>query len=140
VKEQRVPQTILVVDDSASLLTLTRAQLEREGYRVVTADNGADALDEFVRSNCDAVVLDYDMPDLTGAALAKQMYALNRYAHIIMFSGVETIPPEALRYVDGLVQKGESGTALVRQLAKMFGRPETKSIFEVPGQKNVEEL
>jgi len=59
-------QTILVVDDEKRLVSLVESYLVREGYRVVTAYNGKEALTVARREKPDLVVLDLMMPELDG--------------------------------------------------------------------------
>jgi two-component system OmpR family response regulator len=57
---------ILIVEDDANLLTTLEYNLSREGYTVVTAADGARALDTARREKPDLVVLDIMLPELSG--------------------------------------------------------------------------
>ena len=59
-------QTILVVDDERRLRDMLRVYLEQEGYRVVDAPNGRDALFVARQEKPDLVILDLMMPELNG--------------------------------------------------------------------------
>ncbi len=59
-------KTILVVDDMESLRTLVRSYLAQEGFRVVTAANGREALFVARQERPDLIVLDLMMPELGG--------------------------------------------------------------------------
>jgi DNA-binding response OmpR family regulator len=59
-------QTILVVDDEAKLRDLIRVYLEQEGYRVVDARDGLDALHVARAEKPDLIVLDLMMPQMGG--------------------------------------------------------------------------
>ena len=59
-------QTVLVVDDEANLRKMMRLYLEREGYRVVEAANGRDALHVARLEKPDLVLLDLMMPEMGG--------------------------------------------------------------------------
>ncbi|MCI0397084.1 MAG: response regulator transcription factor [Chloroflexi bacterium] len=59
-------RTILVVDDSESLRTMVRSYLSQEGFRVVTAANGREALFVARDEKPDLIVLDLMMPELGG--------------------------------------------------------------------------
>ncbi len=61
-------RTVLVVDDHAALRHSLQRLLERAGYRVLEAANGADALEQLRRERVHAVVLDIDMPVMNGRA------------------------------------------------------------------------
>jgi two-component system alkaline phosphatase synthesis response regulator PhoP len=62
--------TILVVDDEKDILELLKYNLEKEGYRVLTAHNGKEAL-RCVKQHPDLVVLDVMMPELDGWEVCK---------------------------------------------------------------------
>ena len=57
---------ILVVDDDPAILATVTEALDLEGYPVVTATNGAEALDEIARHRPSLVLLDMRMPVLDG--------------------------------------------------------------------------
>ncbi|MFZ5857299.1 MAG: response regulator transcription factor [Chloroflexota bacterium] len=59
-------KTILVVDDTASVRTLLLDYLTQQGFRVVTAANGQDALYEARHTNPDLILLDIMMPKMDG--------------------------------------------------------------------------
>jgi len=61
-----MPKTILVVDDERRLAALVRDYLAKEGYRVVVAYNGRDALETARREKPDLIILDLMMPDMDG--------------------------------------------------------------------------
>jgi DNA-binding response OmpR family regulator len=60
------PTTVLVVDDDADIVRLLRDFLEAEGFLVVTAAHGQEALDALARERIDAMLLDVMMPGLSG--------------------------------------------------------------------------
>jgi two-component system sensor histidine kinase/response regulator len=68
--------TILVVDDNEANLALARNVLEDEGYRVVLATGGAEALASFEAEHPDCILLDVRMPDLDGFAVCERIRAL----------------------------------------------------------------
>jgi DNA-binding response OmpR family regulator len=59
-------KTILVVDDEPRLVSVVRGYLEQEGYRVVTASNGREALFAARDHQPDLIVLDLMMPEMDG--------------------------------------------------------------------------
>ncbi len=65
-------QTILVVDDEGDILELLKYNLEKDGYRILTARNGRDAL-EHAKSGPDLVVLDVMMPEMDGWEVCKSL-------------------------------------------------------------------
>ncbi len=61
-----MPQTILIVDDEKRLVSLVQSYLAQEGYRVVTAYNGKDALPIAQKEKPDLIILDIMMPEMNG--------------------------------------------------------------------------
>lgn len=74
-------KTILVVDDSDMNNSVIKAILERYGVNVLLAQNGADAVDQFKKSErfsiC-AILMDIAMPVMDGREAAKEIRALER--------------------------------------------------------------
>jgi len=67
--------TILLVDDEESIQTLLTYPLERDGYRVVQARDGDEALTRFAEESVDLVVLDVMLPRLDGLEVCKRLRA-----------------------------------------------------------------
>lgn len=65
--------TVLVVDDDHKLISLVRMYLEREGYRVVAAYDGPQALALFERYHPGFVILDVMLPRLDGIAVCRRL-------------------------------------------------------------------
>ena len=59
-------KTILIVDDEKRLVSLVESYLTQEGYRVVTAYNGKDALAVAQKEKPDLIILDIMMPEMNG--------------------------------------------------------------------------
>ena len=66
-------ETILLVDDDAALLEVTSIVLASEGYRVLTAEDGVEALRILGREELDLVVLDIMLPRMSGFEVLKKM-------------------------------------------------------------------
>jgi len=75
---------ILVVDDDAHILKLYKVELEEEGYEVVTAGTGKEAMEKFEQENPDLVTLDILMPDIDGISLLRRMKEAKPRLPIIM--------------------------------------------------------
>ncbi len=83
--------TILVVDDEQSILETLTGILEDEGYHVLTASSGKDALAKFSYTTPDIVLLDVWMPDMDGIETLKRMREKKKDVCIIMISGHSNI-------------------------------------------------
>ncbi len=73
---------VLVVDDLAPNLRLLEARLSAEYFEVLTATNGADALQICASGDCDIVLLDVMMPGMDGLEVCRRLKGDNATAHI----------------------------------------------------------
>lgn len=78
--------SILVVDDDKNTRLLLNAVLESEGYKVICAKDGAEALDIMDENHIDLVVLDIMMPNMDGYEFTKELRAANNDLPILMVS------------------------------------------------------
>jgi DNA-binding response OmpR family regulator len=74
---------ILCVDDDPSLLNLYFEELAEEGYKVVVARNGKEAVTRFSREKPDLVILDIRMPEMDGIAALNAILGKNRQVPVI---------------------------------------------------------
>jgi DNA-binding response OmpR family regulator len=82
-------QTILVVDDEPEIVKLVRAYLERAGYRVVTAQDGSEALWVTRREKPDLIVLDLTMPEMDGLDFTRRLRQERNTPVIMLTARVE---------------------------------------------------
>jgi two-component system, cell cycle sensor histidine kinase and response regulator CckA len=89
--------TILVVDDEEMIRTLLVATLERSGYQVLLAENGAEALSVFSRNaeRISLVVLDLVMPVMSGDEVLPHLFLYKPQIPVIVSSGQD--PSECMR-------------------------------------------
>ncbi|HNQ15474.1 MAG TPA: response regulator, partial [Pyrinomonadaceae bacterium] len=83
-------ELILVVDDEDHVREVTRATLEKFGYRVIVASDGAEALAAFSK-NVDEVALvltDLTMPVIDGCSVIRTIRKINPAALVIAMSGL----------------------------------------------------
>ncbi|MDH4111463.1 MAG: response regulator transcription factor [Actinomycetota bacterium] len=66
-------QTVLVVDDEESIAEAVRARLESEGYRVLVAHDGPDAIEQHTEQRPDIVVLDLMLPGMDGLEVCQEI-------------------------------------------------------------------
>ncbi len=76
---------ILVVDDEERIRTLLEAYLTQEGFRVVTAANGKDALSVATREHPDLIILDIMMPEMDGHEFIR-IYSKDHQEPIILLT------------------------------------------------------
>lgn len=78
-------KTILVVDDEQRLVSVVKAYLEQEGFRVLTASNGREALFKAREEKPDLIVLDIMMPEMDGYEFMR-LHRKDRETPIIMLT------------------------------------------------------
>jgi PAS domain S-box-containing protein len=81
------PASVLVIDDDPDVRGFIVATLEEQGYRVREASDGQAGLDQIERDPPDLVVLDFIMPGLSGADVARHIRARNPKQPILFVSG-----------------------------------------------------
>ena len=83
-------ETVLIVDDEASILAVTTHTLETFGYRTISASNGAEALAIYAqfKGEIAAVLTDMAMPIMDGAATIRGLMQINPDIRIIASSGL----------------------------------------------------
>lgn len=83
-------QTVLVVDDEATLRDMASQTLRSFGYNVITAGNGNDAINVFRQNSglIDIVLLDLLMPDMAGADVVRSLHSMDTGLRIVVSSGL----------------------------------------------------
>lgn len=82
---------VLVLEDEPATRALLASLLEAEGYRVTTAELGAQALDLVAHYNFDLILLDLNLPDEDGLFIARELRAKSDVGIIILTSRKEDI-------------------------------------------------
>ncbi|HEV2274025.1 MAG TPA: response regulator [Acidobacteriaceae bacterium] len=112
--------TILCIDDEELGLEIRKMVLEREGYLVLTAQDGAGGLSIFESQRVDAVILDYAMPGLDGGQVAAIMRQRKPEIPILMLTAYVTLPDSVMRLVDISATKGDGALGLIDRLREML--------------------
>ena len=87
--------TILCVDDEEVPRTLRTLILQRQGYQVVTAASGSEALEVLARGGISLVLTDQMMPMMTGTELTKSVKTAHPGMPVILISGMNEVPQDA---------------------------------------------
>ncbi len=65
--------TIMTVDDAKTMRCMVKTILENEGYTVITAEDGLDALKKLDTNQVDMALVDFHMPNMNGTALIRKL-------------------------------------------------------------------
>jgi two-component system NtrC family response regulator len=84
-------ETILIVDDEKNYLTILTAILEEEGFEVLTALSGQEALDIRKTSDVDLVLTDMKMPVMDGIELLEHIKAIDPELPVVMMTAHGTV-------------------------------------------------
>jgi CheY-like chemotaxis protein len=79
-------KTILLADDDVNLRRVLEFQLTEAGYEVLTARDGAEALEIFTGNDFDCVISDLRMPKLSGLELLEKIKAINAEIPVIVIT------------------------------------------------------
>ncbi len=82
---------MLVVDDEPALREALQSSLEFEGYKVVTAVDGQEALDALAADSYDAVLLDVMMPRLDGLTTCRRLRASRNHTPVLMLTARDAV-------------------------------------------------
>lgn len=117
-------RSVLIVDDESAILTLLRFHLEREGFLVISAENGNEALAAAHRESPDLVILDLMLPGISGLEVLKRL-RLSSQVPVIMLTAAKD---EVDRVVglemgaDDYITKPFSTRELVARVKALFRR------------------
>jgi CheY-like chemotaxis protein len=116
----RPKATILCIDDHWNGLIGRRMLLESSGYEVLQASDGDEGLRLFLSHAVDAVVVDYQMPGMSGSQIAAKMKRINSRIPIMLLSAYGPLPKSKLRSVDTFVSKSQSPKVMVSMLENLL--------------------
>ncbi len=91
---------VLVVDDAAFMRLVIRTMLEKNGFEIIEAENGAAGVKKYKECNPDVVTMDITMPEMDGLKALKTIREHDPKAKIIMVSamGQECLVKEAVMH------------------------------------------
>jgi DNA-binding response OmpR family regulator len=116
--------TILLVDDDPNILCPLQLLVEREGYRVVTAQNGEAALAAAALVSPNLVVTDWMMPHLDGVGLCRRLRddATTADIPVVMMSAAS--PPDSPEHLwDAFLLKPTPIARLLKMIRTLLEKP-----------------
>jgi CheY-like chemotaxis protein len=117
---------ILCVDDEENQLAVRKLVLEKEGFSVLTASSGQEALSLLACHQIDLVLSDHLMPGLTGTELTRQIKASNPDLPVILISAVNEIPADAA-FADLFMSKLDGPIAMCQNISAVLARSKNGS-------------
>jgi DNA-binding response OmpR family regulator len=113
---------ILIVDDDASILRLYKEELEEDGYIIVTASNGVEAMEQFEKETPDLVTLDIQLPDTDGIKLLRQMKEKRPRLPVIMSTAYDYRDDFSVWASEAYIVKSSDLTELKATIKKLIGQ------------------
>ncbi|HHN64671.1 MAG TPA: response regulator [Nitrospirae bacterium] len=111
---------ILVVDDDPAIRMLYKEELEDEGYEVVVASSGKEALELFEKESPDLVTLDILMPDMDGIQVLRKMKEMRPRLPIIMSTAYDYRDDFAVWASEAYVVKSSDTTELKETIRRLL--------------------
>ena len=125
---------VLLVDDDRSVLDALGAVIESEGYELVRAADGHEALKKFRRQPMDIVLLDLNMPVKGGWDTLERLTTINPLLPIIVITARSDAYPIAIeRGVAALMEKPLDIASLLEVMRELLAEPVTKRLSRVAG-------
>jgi two-component system alkaline phosphatase synthesis response regulator PhoP len=123
---------ILVVDDEVAIVRMLKDRLESAGFEVLTAYDGAQAVEVARQERPDLIIMDVTMPRMDGLTAAKQLRSDPTTAHIpiVMLTARGQESDEQAGYAAGAVRyftKPFSPRQLVQELRSLLGENPSES-------------
>ncbi len=114
---------ILIIDDAANLRLLYQLELESEGYEIVAAGSGTEALEVLAHKKIDAVVMDLLLPDCFGLELLNEILSWQRHLPLIINTAYEQFRDNFQTWgADAFVVKSSDLAELKSALARAISR------------------
>jgi signal transduction histidine kinase len=128
---------ILLVDDDANILDTAKDILEEAHFEISTASNGAKAIELLDQKAFNVVVVDFQLPDLTGLELARKVRERNDFTLVILMTGhaslemaVKAIQEAIYDYLIKPVDPAQLQRTIERALAQQKLVLENKTLLE----------
>ncbi len=123
---------ILIIEDDRKIAKIVKVYLENEGFRVVTAEKGKDALELAYKEVPSLVVLDLMLPDMSGEELAQDLREIGDFP-IIMLTAKSSEEERVAGFslgADDYVVKPFSPRELVARVKAVMKRSRTKDVSQ----------
>ena len=125
--------TILLADDKKNIRDFCKQELEDEGYRVILARDGREAIELVRKDTPDLVILDLDMPRVGGLDAIEPIQSIAPGVPVILFTANDEgcMAGGHSRLAVAYVEKSEDLTELKRTIARILASQEGKVPFRL---------
>jgi DNA-binding NtrC family response regulator len=115
------PKTILCIHDRNGFVSLFRSYFEERGYQVLAASTGMEGIRLLKRNRVDAVVLDYEAPEMSGAAAWQVIKGVSSQTQVLILSGAKSkIAPDVRHAASAVLMKVFSVSELMRNVERII--------------------
>lgn len=121
---------ILIVDDEPNIIELVAFHLQKEGYQVITADNGLKALKAAEKEQPDFIILDVMLPEMDGFEVCKSLRARQNNTPVLMLTAKDDEISKVLGLeigADDYLVKPFSTRELIARIKTIFRRLKPKT-------------
>lgn len=109
---------VLIVDDEQHIVSLLSMTMRKNGYEVLTANNGHRALELIAAFKVDLMVVDQTMPGMTGVELADHV---GDTMPVLMVTARPTMTRDEHEHIDDVIHKPFSPMELVSRVSALIG-------------------
>jgi len=95
---------VLCVENHLEYLDALKYMLETAGYQVLSATTGSQGLSMLTSQPVQGVLLEYDLPDSTGASVRAEMKRIKPDVPVLLFAGIGSQTPFLLRFFDSYLR------------------------------------
>ncbi len=99
---------VLCIENHPEYMGELKFMLETAGYEVIAATRADQALHLLKTRRVDGVLLEYDLPDATGAALRAEINRIKPDVPVLLFAGVGSETPSLLRFFDSYLRSSHA--------------------------------
>ncbi|MBI2264147.1 MAG: response regulator [Armatimonadetes bacterium] len=117
---------ILIVDDAVFHRLKCSNLLKEQGYRILEASDGMEAIRQFKEKSPDLVLMDITMPELDGISALKKIMEISPFANVVMFTaqGQQALISQALSLgAKDYLLKPTSNEKLLALVTRILGEP-----------------
>jgi DNA-binding response OmpR family regulator len=112
---------ILIAEDDANQRLLYKQEIEDEGFEVVTAENGKDAVSKVLSEKPDLVILDIQMPGINGIETLDEILTYNKQLPIILHTAYSNYKDNFMSWAaDAYVVKSSNIDELKNEINKVL--------------------